>query len=66
MRLSFWQFAVVVAIAAIVWYLVFFWGAGQDGQRWIKSMNGFFFSSPDEDTEKVIQKKQKSGGEGWI
>jgi len=65
MRLSFWQFAAIVAIAAIIWYLVFFWGSGQDGQSWIKSMNNFFFSS-EKDVDKVVEKKQQSGAEGWI
>lgn len=65
MRLSFWQFALIVAIAVIVWYVVFFWGAGQDGQQWIRSMNDFFFSS-EEDVDKVVEKKQQPGGKGWI
>jgi len=65
MKLSFWQFAVIVAIAAIIWYLVFGWGAGQDGQKWIKSMNDFFFSS-EKDVDKVVEKKQQSGSAGWI
>lgn len=67
MRLSFWQFALIVVIAAAIWYVVFVWGQGQDGKQWIKSMNGFIFSSEHErEADKAVDHKQQSGGEGWI
>ncbi|MBN2083233.1 hypothetical protein JW859_13625 [bacterium] len=70
MRMSFWQFLGLLAIVAIIWYLIYYWGASQDGQSWIAKMNHFFFSS-DEDADEYVERKQGdpnepiAGAEGW-
>ena len=64
MKLTFWQFLAILAVVAAAWYLIFYWGESQDGQKWIKSMNEFFFSS-EKDVDKVVEESQDSGATGW-
>jgi len=70
MRMSFWQFLGLLAVVAIIWYLIYYWGASQDGQSWIAKMNGFFFSS-DENADEYVERKQGdpdepiAGADAW-